>query len=145
MSSPPSYTKAVDPKSDRLPPYRARPSFANSEEELAELQKFAQSKLYVSPGSEGTLTGIGAAGGAWGIKSLAWGGPMESEATWGYGWPAPETAEERRQRREAEKMRKKEEKARKGSIGERLMKVISTGSTSSKEGEERRKSSFAGA
>jgi hypothetical protein len=131
MSSPPSYTNPVDPEHDRLPAYRAKHSFANSAEELAALKDFAESKLYVNPGSDGTLPDLQTGG--WGLKSLAWGGPMQGEAPGERAWPAPETAEERKRRREAEKARKKEERARKGSVGERLKKVISGGNT--KEGD----------
>ncbi|EXJ57021.1 hypothetical protein A1O7_07365 [Cladophialophora yegresii CBS 114405] len=133
-NSPPAYTNPVDPKLDpkhhRLPPYRAKHSFANSAEELAALNEFAESKLYVNPGSDGTLPDL--QNGGWGLKSLAWGGPMQGEVPGDRGWPAPETAEERKRRREAEKARKKEERASKGKgkggVGERLKRVISGGS-----------------
>jgi len=126
MASPPSYTNPVDPARDRLPPYRAKHTFANSQEELAALKEFAKSKLYVNPGSEGTLPDL--RGGGWGIKGLAWGGPMQGDASGERGWPAPETTEERKRRKEAEKLQHKEEKVRKGSVGERLKRVISGGS-----------------
>ncbi|KAJ9615823.1 hypothetical protein H2200_001900 [Cladophialophora chaetospira] len=131
MASPPAYTNPVDPKRDRLPPYRAKHTFANSQEELAALKEFAESKTQVQPGSGGTLPDL--RGGSWGSKGLAWGGPMEGDATGERGWPAPETEEERKRRKEAEKAKKKEEKVRKGSVGERLKKVISVGSA--REGE----------
>jgi hypothetical protein len=124
---PPGYTNPIDPTRDRLPPYRAKHAFANSAEELAALKEFAESKLYVNPGSDGTLPNLN--GGGWGLKGLAWGGPMQAESWGERGWPAPETAEERKARKEAEKMRKKEEKVRKGSVGERLKRVISGGSS----------------
>jgi hypothetical protein len=127
---PPSYTNPVDPAKDRLPPYRARHSFASPEEELAALKEFAESKLYVQPGSQGTLPSLRDTG--VGLKGLAWGGmstqPGRNDQTGDWGWPAPETPEERKARREREKMEKKEEKARRGSLGERagrrLMSVV---------------------
>ncbi|RMZ87611.1 hypothetical protein DV736_g5162, partial [Chaetothyriales sp. CBS 134916] len=39
------------------PPYRACHFFASSEEELAALQEFAKNKMYITPGTEGTLGG----------------------------------------------------------------------------------------
>ncbi|RMZ78724.1 hypothetical protein DV737_g3780, partial [Chaetothyriales sp. CBS 132003] len=45
---PPTHSQAA-------PPYRACHYFASTEEELAALQEFAKSKMYVTPGTEGTL------------------------------------------------------------------------------------------
>ena len=123
-SLPPGYTNPVDPRRDRLPPYRAKHSFADSAEELAALKEFAEKKLYVHPGSAGTFD---LRAGGWGLKSMAYGGPGLGEMSEERGWPAPETDEERKRRREAEKLKKKEEKERKGSVGERLKRVISGG------------------
>ncbi|KIY03563.1 uncharacterized protein Z520_00254 [Fonsecaea multimorphosa CBS 102226] len=137
MASPPSYTATADPRRDRLPPYKASHGFANSQEELAALKEFAESKMYVEPGSHGMLPDL--RGGAGGLQSLAWGGPMGSRNPyWEVGWPAPESKEERKRRKEQEKQRKKEEKERdrdkdgserRGSVAERLMRVISRGSS----------------
>ncbi|KIW97597.1 uncharacterized protein Z519_01181 [Cladophialophora bantiana CBS 173.52] len=136
MASPPSYT-AADPRRDRLPPYKASHGFANSQEELAALREFAESKLYVEPGSNGMLPDL--RGGAGGLQSLAWGGPTQSSRNpyWEVGWPEPETKEERKRRKQQEKQRKKEGKGkdkdketeRRGSVAERLMRVISRGSS----------------
>ena len=130
MDAPPSYTNQVDPSRDRLPPYRAKHAFANSAEELAALKEFAESKMYVQPGSGGTLPDLRGGGG---IKTMVWGGPMQGQASEERGWPAPETAEEKKRRKEADKMRKQEERVRKGSVGERLKRVIS-GSGGKEEG-----------
>ncbi|OAP63258.1 hypothetical protein AYL99_02485 [Fonsecaea erecta] len=147
-SSPPSYTAKADPRRDRPPPYKASHGFANSQEELAALREFANSKLYVEPGSHGMLPDL--RGGAGGLQSLAWGGPKggAEKPYWEVGWPAPESREERKRRKELEKQRKKEEKEerererdrdkdkdkeihteRRGSVAERLMRVISRGSS----------------
>ena len=142
MASPPSYDKSVNAKQAdqaRLPPYRASHTFANSQEELAALQDFANSKLYVRPGTHGTLQNLGPLNGTGGLKSLVRGGFLPGEVGWEKGWPLPETDEERKVRLEEEKMKKREEKelrhesvvGRKGSVGERLggklKRVISAG------------------
>ncbi|KIW83860.1 hypothetical protein Z517_03106 [Fonsecaea pedrosoi CBS 271.37] len=136
MASPPSYSATADPGRERLPPYKASHGFANSREELAALKEFAESKLYVDAGSNGMLPDL--RGGAGGLQSLAWGGPMGSRGPyWEVGWPEPESKEERKRRKEQEKQRKKEEKERekekeherRGSVAERLMRVISRGSS----------------
>jgi hypothetical protein len=134
MTSPPSYDDAQPGSrpADRLPPYRASHTFASNEEELAALQEFAQSKLYVDQMSDGVLPSIYGGGG---LKAMAFGGPMPASREERNMWPKPETEEERKARRDADKARKKEEKAtssgRKGSvvdvIGEKLKKVVSRG------------------
>jgi len=125
MASPPSYSHRVDPSKDRLPPYKASHAFANSQEELAALQEFAESKLYVVPGTDGTLPDIR---NGMGLKSMTWGGRPAA------GGPSsiaaataliPETDEERKRRKGEEKERKRAERDRRGSVGQRLMRVIS--------------------
>src|SRR5882757_3495418 len=58
LGSPPRYTQPIDPRRDRLPPYKASHAFANSAEELAALKEFAESKMYVDPGTNGLLPDI---------------------------------------------------------------------------------------
>jgi hypothetical protein len=113
MALPPEYS----PKrrnTDPTPPYRAAHVFANSTEELAALNEFAQSKLYIRPGEDGTLPDIAA-----GVKyamSVA---------------PADRAKDERRQLREMEKAKKAqklqnvEEKPRKASVSQKLKRIIS--------------------
>ncbi len=126
MSAPPSYSNAEESKREWLPPYKASHTFANSQEELAALKEFAESKLYVEQGTNGTLPDIR---GGTGVKSLAWGGPMQTGATrGGFSGLEPETDEERKRRKAEEKERKKADRARRGSVTQRLMRVISGGS-----------------
>lgn len=127
MSSPPPYSKGADSNRDRLPPYKASHAFVNSQEELAALREFAESKMYVEPGTNGTLPDIR---GGMGMKSLAWGGPMQTgnPQSGGFAGLTPETDEERKQRRAEEKAQKKVDRERRGSVAHRLVRVLSGGS-----------------
>jgi hypothetical protein len=126
MAAPPSYSNTEESKREYLPPYKASHTFANSQEELAALKEFAQSKLYVEQGTNGTLPDLRSGSG---VKSLAWGGPMQTGSSKGE-FPAlvPETDEERKRRKAEEKERKKADRDRRGSVSQRLMRVISGGS-----------------
>ncbi|KAL6240791.1 hypothetical protein RBB50_012355 [Rhinocladiella similis] len=131
-ASPPPYSDSCDPSTeDRLPPYRASHGFANSQEELAALRDFAQSKLYVDPGTNGMLSDIRS---GMGMRSLSVGGGPASQDSAVIAGLNPETDEERKQRKAAEKAAKKAEHERRGSLTERLARVISGGSNSSKDG-----------
>ncbi|KIW15267.1 hypothetical protein PV08_05312 [Exophiala spinifera] len=121
-ASPPPYADSYDRREDRLPPYRASHGFANSQEELAALRDFAQSKLYVDPGTNGMLPDIRS---GMGMRSLSVGGPASQDSA--VAGLTPETDEERKQRRAAEKAAKKAERERRGSLTERLVRVISGG------------------
>lgn len=114
---PPGYTNAVDPRKDRLPPYKASHTFANSQEELAALREFAESKLRVDPGTNGMLPDIRGGG----LKSLACGGAAREIGDGDLGWGL--TAETREER----KRREKEERERRGSVVQRLKRLISGG------------------
>lgn len=123
MAAPPSYSNRVDPSKDRLPPYKASHVFANSQEELAALKEFAQSKMYVDAGTNGLLPDIR---GGIGLRSMTWGGRMPTDLSLNFGAElTPETSEERKRRKEEERERKKAERDRRGSVGQRLMRVIS--------------------
>ncbi len=120
--APPCYSDSIDPRRDRLPPYKASHMFANSQEELAALKEFAETKLYVDPVSNGMLPDIRD---YMGMGRLAWGGPMRTASSGYHNTElTPETAEERKRRREAEKEQKRAQSERRGSITDRLKKVI---------------------
>jgi len=122
-AAPPPYSDSSDGARDRLPPYRASHSFASGQEELAALREFAESKLYVEPGTNGTLPDIMS---GMGMRSLSVGGPMQQDGA--YAGLTPETDEERKQRMAEEKAKKKAEHHRQHSFTERLARVISGGS-----------------
>ena len=108
MTSPPNYSPPQS-QHETLPPYCAAHAFADSTEELAALQDFAQSEKYINPGKDGSLPDI-----ATGVRWVA----LEQ----------PEAKEERRQLREIEKARKAMkmvEKPRQGSVSHKLRKIIS--------------------
>jgi hypothetical protein len=124
----PSQPKSSQPSTDAVPPYRASHGFADNAEEIAALNEFAQSRLYIDPGTEGTLDGLG--GGVWTAR-----GPMGGD-----------TLQWKAERHEADEMRKKLkeekkiEKQRKASaakeaegevkgagMGEKLKRVLSGG------------------
>ncbi|KAJ9496935.1 hypothetical protein H2202_007712 [Exophiala xenobiotica] len=122
-TAPPPYSDSSDGARDRLPPYRASHTFASGQEELAALREFAESKLYVEPGTNGTLPDIRS---GMGMRSLSVGGPMHQDTA--YTGLTPETNEERKRRMVEEKTKKKAEHHRKHSISERLTRVIHGGS-----------------
>ncbi len=99
-AAPPPYSDSADGSRDRLPPYRASHSFASGQEELAALREFAESKLYVEPGTNGTLPDIRS---GMGMRSLSVGGPTQQDSA--YAGLTPETDEEKAKnsRREGEK------------------------------------------
>jgi hypothetical protein len=68
MSDPPSYAQE---QRQRPPPYRASHAFANSQEELAALKEFVESKKYINPSTDGTLPDIA---NGFGVRAMAWGG-----------------------------------------------------------------------
>ena len=51
-------------------------AFASSEEELAALKEWVESKKYVTLGTDGTLPAMDKGG--YGLLSLVWGGPLET-------------------------------------------------------------------
>ena len=65
--------------SEPPPPY-TRPNhnlaFASSEEKLGALKEWAESKKYVTPGTDGPLPAMDRGG--YGLWSLVWGGPLET-------------------------------------------------------------------
>jgi len=87
--------------------------------------------MYVQPGTDGTLPDVRS---GMGMKSLAWGGPMQTGRPQTTSWPdmKPETSEERKQRKADEKAQKKAERERRGSVAQRLVRVISGGSRDGK-------------
>ena len=123
MDSPPSYSTsqgATGPTSqahhDPVPPYKASHHFRNEAEERAALEQFAQSKLYVTPGADGTLPDV---------AQMRWSGlvqqPREGPIM------TPEMKTDRRQQKEERKAKKAEAKERRGSVGDRLKRVMSSG------------------
>jgi hypothetical protein len=52
-------------------------AFASSEDELEALKQWAESKKYVTPGRDGTLPAMDRGG--YGLLSLVWGGPLETD------------------------------------------------------------------
>lgn len=117
----------------KLPPPPNTPSifrsnhnlaFASSEEELAALKEWAESKKYVAPGTAGTLPAMDRGGN--GLLSLVWGGPLETG-------PAPATIPESPAQRlaalerlDASEREDEEEKRmhRKRSLGQKLKELV---------------------
>jgi hypothetical protein len=103
--------------------------FASSEDELAALKEWAESKKYVAPGTAGTLPAMDRGG--YGLLSLVWGGPLETG-------PAPATIPESpaqrlaaleildASKREEEEEEEEEEKRmhRKPSLGQKLKRLV---------------------
>src|ERR1700761_2287500 len=111
MTTPPPYSNQVNPRKDRLPPYKASHIFANSQEELAALKEFAESKLYIQPGTNGTFSHLG---GGWGVRDCAQEGATQTVSSYYDGMilarPNPEADAERKRTEEEEKATKKAER-----------------------------------
>jgi hypothetical protein len=112
--------------SEPLPSYTRpnhNPAFASSEEELAALKEWVESKKYVTPGTDGTLPAMDRGG--YGLLSLVWGGPLETG-------PGPATIPESPAQRLAALERldaakgKEEEKSRhrKPSLGQKVKRFV---------------------
>lgn len=123
MASPPSYSASQGARGptyqahhDPVPPYKASHRFASEAEERAALEHFAQSKLYVSPGADGTLPNV---------AQLRWSGLGQTSE------PGPintlEMKADRRRQKEEKRVQKAEARERRGSVGDRLKRVMSSG------------------
>jgi hypothetical protein len=95
-------------------------AFANSQEERRALEEWAESKKYVKPGRDGTLSAMDRGG--YGLLSLVWGGPMET------GPPIPESPTERLaalEKLDAAKRKEEERRMnRKPSLREKVKKLV---------------------
>jgi len=122
MTSPPAYSSFDTLKIDPVPPYKASHRFANSEEELAALKEFALSKLYINPGTDGTLPDIAA--------GLNWSGTNDQKSI---ARVTPEMKADRRRQKEEKVARKAAGQERRPSIGQVLKRVVSGGGSSQRD------------
>ena len=142
-SSPPAYSSETLPKSapeiksdshqsqshapidqtvyqSGVPPYRASHAFVNNTEELAALDEFAESKQYISGGSQGTLAFGGYRGG--GLNFTRFAGDEGNEEVIRERQEAVDTM--KRAKAEKKMMKDGTKEGRRQSVGERLMKVL---------------------